>query len=97
MDIEPDEFIKTNFDFDLCAIGFNFAKNKFVNLIEKSNYKSLYIQDTYIDKMIGKNTDSYSNYRAYKTTARIIKYINRGFEIENWKEFLLLIRDYMCN
>jgi len=95
VDCEPDEFIKNNFDFDLCSISFNFEKNKFVNIVEKNNYNTLTIQKSYINKIIGDNKDSYSTYRAYKTASRIIKYIKRGFEIDNWNMFLILLKNNM--
>jgi len=81
VDIEPIQFIKLNFDFDLCAIGFDFATKSFVNTIDKPDYSVLSIQPTYINKMCGEETDSYSNYRANKTINRMVKYINRGFYI----------------
>lgn len=104
---DPSQFIKSNFDFDLCAIGFDFATKKFINLNVKPptdssntnviNYRNLTIQDSYIIKMTGKESDGYSNYRATKTIQRIIKYAERGFYVQNWKEFLIEIRDKMCN
>lgn len=93
----PAEFIKSNFDFDLCTISFDFTKNAFINMITKPNYKILTIQKSYFQKMTGSEIDSYSNYRANKTIQRIKKYADRGFIIENWKEFLIEIRDKMCN
>lgn len=96
VDTDPAEFIKYNFDFDLCAIGYNFATKTFVNYVEKPNYSVLTIQPSYINKMCGSDTDSYSEYRAIKTIGRIQKYFSRGFYVENWKEFLQAIRDNMC-
>ena len=93
----PAEFIKSNFDFDLCTIGFDFTKNAFINMITKPNYKILTIQKSYFQKMTGSEIDSYSNYRANKTIQRIKKYADRGFIIDNWKEFLIEIRDKMCS
>lgn len=93
----PEEFIKSNFDFDLCSIGFNFqTKTFFNNDFTKPNYNIMKIQDSYISKMSGADADSYSNYRATKTTQRLVKYIERGFYIENWREFLIEIRDKLC-
>jgi len=83
VDCKPDEFIKNNFDFDLCSMDFNFNKNEFVNVIDKNNYNILSIQKSYIEKTIGNNKDLYSTYRAHKTASRIIKYIKRGFIIDN--------------
>ncbi len=93
---DPTKFIKENFDFDMCAIGFDFATGNFVNLISRDDYSVMNIQDSYIDKMTGTQADSYSNYRANKTSERIVKYINRGFNIKNYKEFLYEIIDKMC-
>lgn len=96
VDIEPDKFIRENFDFDLCAIGFDFRSRSFVNITEKPDYCVLTIQPSYINKMCCLNTDTYSKYRANKTISRIIKYLDREFYIENWKEFLIEIRDKIC-
>jgi hypothetical protein len=96
LDSDPVEFIKNNFDFDLCAIGYSFASNSFVNHIEKPDYSVLTIQPSYINKMCGTDTDAMSEYRARRTFGRIEKYITRGFYVENWKEFLEAIRDSMC-
>jgi len=46
--------------------------------------------------MTGMETDSWSNYRAVKTIGRIAKYAIRGFYVENWKDFLIEIRDKLC-
>ncbi len=96
VDTHPLEFIKANFDFDLCTIGYSFAAQSFINIIDKSDYSVLTIQPSYINKMCGTETDSYSEYRAKKTFTRIGKYLSRGFFIENWLEFLEEIRDTMC-
>ncbi len=93
---DPAEFIKSNFDFDLCAIGYSFAYRAFVNIVEKPEYSILTIQPSYINKMCGTETDSYSGYRARKTFGRIQKYLSRGFSISNWKEFLEAIKNNMC-
>ncbi len=93
----PIQFIKENFDFDLCAITFDFATKSFVNLIDKPDYSVLSIQPSYINKMTGTEIDSYSKYRASKTIGRINKYIERGFQVENWKEFLIEVRDNICD
>ncbi len=96
VDIDPAQFIKENFDFDLCAIGFDFASKTFVNLVDKPDYSVLSIQPSYINKMTGTQIDSYSKYRASKTIGRIDKYLYRGFQVENWKEFLIEVRDKIC-
>lgn len=96
VDTEPADFIKSNFDFDLCAIGYSFVTNTFVNVISKPDYSVLTIQPSYINKMCGSETDSYSEYRARKTFGRIQKYLSRGFVVSNWKEFLEAIEDSMC-
>ena len=93
---DPAQFIKKNFDFDMCAIGFDTKQQDFVNLIGKSNYRKLRITKSYINKMTGMETDSWSNYRAVKTIGRIAKYAIRGFYVENWKDFLIEIRDKLC-
>jgi hypothetical protein len=95
VDNDPIEFIKANFDFDLCTIAYSFTSDSFVNVIDKSDYSVLKIQPSYINKMCGTETDSYSEYRAKKTFERIQKYLSRGFYIENWREFLEEIRDKM--
>ena len=97
LDADPQVFIKENFDFDLCAIGYDFKSESFVNLIQKPDYSILKIQQSYINKMCGNTTDSYSRYRAKKTFERIQKYMLRGFYIENWQEYLEAIRDKMCD
>jgi hypothetical protein len=94
---DPANFIKDNFDFDLCAIGFDFASKSFINIIEKQNYNFIKIQQSYFDKMTGPEADSYSNYRANKTIQRIFKYAGRNFIIENWEDFLIEVRDKICN
>ncbi len=96
VDCNPVSFIKANFDFDMCAIGFDTKQEDFVNLIGKTNYRKLRITKSYINKMIGTEKDSWSNYRAIKTVGRIAKYAIRGFYVENWKDFLVEIRDKMC-
>lgn len=96
VDTEPADFIKNNFDFDLCAIGYSFNTQTFVNCIEKPDYSVLTIQPSYINKMCGADTDSYSGYRARKTFGRIEKYLSRGFVVSNWKEFLEAIGNNMC-
>ncbi len=96
VDSEPAKFIKTNFDFDMCAIGFDTRKEDFINLIEKTNYRKFKITKSYINKMTGFEKDSWSNYRAIKTLGRIGKYAIRGFYVENWKDFLVEIREKMC-
>ena len=90
----PINFIKLSSDFDLCAIGFDCESEKFVNVVKKLDYNILHIQESYIS-IISNNTDTYSNYRAYKTAYRIIKYNSRHFYVDNWKEFLIDIRDKM--
>lgn len=91
------DFITDNFDFDICTSSFDFASKKFlINYTKNQGFKNMRIQDSYINKMTGTETDSYSNYRANKTIERMHKYIERGFTIENWKEFLIEIRDKMC-
>ncbi len=93
----PYNFIKDNFDFDICTSSFDFANKKFIINYKKPNgFDNMRIQDSYIEKMTGSQTDSYSTYRANKTIERMRKYIERGFYIENWKEFLIEIRDKMC-
>jgi hypothetical protein len=93
----PYNFIKDNFDFDICTSSFDFANKKFLINYKKANgFDNMRIQDSYIEKMTGSKTDSYSTYRANKTIERMCKYIQRGFYIENWKEFLIEIRDKMC-
>ncbi len=96
VDSDPVQFIKSNFDFDMCAIGFDTRREDFVNLIEKTNYRKLRITKSYISKMTGLEKDSWSNYRAIRTMGRIAKYTIRGFYVENWKDFLIEIRDKMC-
>ncbi len=96
VDSDPVQFIKSNFDFDMCAIGFDTRREDFVNLINKPNYRKLRITKSYINKMTGTEKDSWSNYRAVKTLCRIAKYAIRGFYVENWKDFLVEIRDKMC-
>ncbi len=95
--ITPYNFVKNNFDFDICTTSFDFSNKKFLINYKKSNgFDSMRILDTYINKMTGSQTDSYSTYRANKTIERMRKYIERGFYIENWREFLIEIRDKMC-
>ncbi len=100
VETKPAEFIRENFDFDLCAIGYDFSggllSGSFVNVIDKLDYSVLTIQPSYINKMCGSEIDGYSKYRARKTLLRMKKYINRGFTISNWKEFLTTVRDKMC-
>ncbi len=100
VETKPDQFIRENFDFDLCAIGFDFAcgifTGSFVNVVEKPDYSVLTIQPSYINKMCGTEADGYSKYRARKTIHRMKKYMGRGFTISNWKEFLTAVRDKMC-
>ncbi len=94
---DPKEFIHNNFDFDLCSISYDFASNSFINIVDKVDYSVLTIQPTYINKMCGTETDSYSTYRAKKTIQRMYKYILRGYKISNWEEFLIEVRDKMCS
>ncbi len=100
VETKPTEFIQKNFDFDMCAIGFDFSSGiftgSFVNVIEKPDYSVLTIQPSYINKMCGTESDGYSKYRARKTIYRMKKYMRRGFTISNWKEFLTVVRDKMC-
>lgn len=94
--LQPYDFVVDNFDFDICTSSFDFASNKFrIGYIKNQGFQNMRIQDSYINKMTGSETDSYSNYRANKTIERMCKYIERGFTIENWKEFLIEIRDKM--
>ncbi len=96
-DENPYNFIKDNFDLDICTSSFDFANKKFIINYKKANgFDNMRIQDSYIEKMTGSQTDSYSTYRANKTIERICKYIERGFCVENWREFLIEIRDKMC-
>ncbi len=95
--LQPYDFITDNFDFDICTSSFDFSTKKFrIGYTKKQGFQNMRIQDSYINKMTGTETDSYSNYRANKTIERMCKYIERGFVIENWKEFLIEIRDKMC-
>ncbi len=95
--LQPYDFITDNFDFDICTSSFDFASKKFrIKYTKNQGFQNMRIQDSYINKMTGTDTDSYSNYRANKTIERMCKYIERGFTIENWKEFLIEIRDKMC-
>jgi hypothetical protein len=100
VETKPAEFIRENFDFDLCAIGFDFSSGiftgSFVNVVEKTDYSVLTIQPSYINKMCGTESDGYSKYRARKTIHRMKKYMGRGFTISNWKDFLTTVRDKMC-
>ncbi len=92
VDNDPKEFICNNFDFDLCTISYDFASNSFINIVDKVDYSVLTIQPTYINKMCGTETDSYSTYRAKKTIQRISKYVQRGYKISNFE-----VRDKMCS
>lgn len=82
---QPVTFIKNNFDFDFCTCCYDLLNNKFI-YETKYNYFEGYIQDNYIKDMTLDN--KFTNYRAVKTISRCIKYINRGFYINNINDFL---------
>ncbi len=87
VECEPWEFIKTNFDFDICMVGYR--NNEFLyhhNNLTKFNEGI--VVDKYINKMVGDEKDNYSVYRAAKTIERLVKYIERGFNITNIDHFL---------
>lgn len=82
VDTDPWEFIKTNFDFDICMVGYR--NNEFLhNHSNITIFNEAIVTDKYINKMVGGEKDCYSIYRAAKTIERIVKYIERGFKITN--------------
>ena len=83
--IYPVEFIKKSFDFDFCTCCYDIFSDQFI-YDTKYNYYEGYIQELYIKDMTLENT--FTNYRAVETIGRCIKYINRGFIINNINEFL---------
>lgn len=90
VNVEPFEFIKDNFDFDFCKCCYNMIDSTYeiahpnLNTIQDGR-----IDKAYMDKILKYDmTDNYSVYRAAKTMERIIKYIERGFNITNLNEFL---------
>lgn len=94
VDIEPWEFIKNQFDFDICMCGIR--KNEFLfNHPNLNKFNEATISDTYIRKMVGDQKDNYSVYRAAKTVERSIKYMKRGFTILNLDHFLHEIEMHM--
>ena len=81
----PIHFIKNSFDFDFCTCCYDIKHENFIYDI-KFNYYEGNIQKLYINDMTLENT--YLYYRAVNTIERCIKYINRGFAINNINEFL---------
>lgn len=84
----PWRFICENYDFDSCMNFYRYDLNTFnirhnsPQQIQKMNISHLYQFKIFDLK------DNYSNYRASKTIERSIKYIKRGFIVENIFEFL---------
>ncbi len=84
---DPWEFIKNQFDFDICMCGIK--DNEFLYFHPNlNNFNEARISDMYIRKMVGDLKDNYSVYRAAKTLERSIKYMKRGFHIVNLDHFL---------
>ena len=81
----PIDFIKKSFDFDFCTCCYNIEFDTFT-YNNNHNYFEGSIQESYIKDMTLENTFLY--YRVVKTIGRCIKYINRGFAINNINEFL---------
>jgi hypothetical protein len=82
----PIDFIKNSFDFDFCTCCYNIEFDNFTYDDKIHNYYEGKIQKSYIKDMTLENTFLY--YRVVKTIGRCIKYINRGFTINNINEFL---------
>lgn len=84
-EITPENFIKTNFDFDFCKCTYNGTNFKILESLDILD-KTGKISDEYMNKCF-KEKDRYSTYRISKTADRIIKYIKRGFNITNTDVF----------
>ena len=91
-DIKPEDFIKTNFDFDFCKCtydGDEFHVLESLTIGEKIGK----ISDEYMNRCF-RDKDAYSTYRIAKTAERIIKYIKRGYLIVNTDIFFDNVLNY---
>lgn len=152
---DPTTFIEYDFDFDMCAIMFDFKTSSFItnsirdrqeplfemkratsvedfkpigfksvisehagfvntdkkpdgngvfkastispkfNFNFNEDYSIMTFQKSYIENIMRKKNDSYYFNYMVRKIKRMIKYIDRGFYIENWKEMLLLFKNKM--
>jgi len=92
---DPSEFIQNNFDFDFCKCIYKVSSNELI-MAHRSfeNITVGNIEQKYLDN-IGDRIDTFTNYRAVKTIERAIKYIKRGFIIENIDKFIDFIISHL--
>ncbi len=96
VEVDPWEFIKNQFDFDICMCGIK--NDEFLYHHPNLNsFNDTTISDIYIRKMVGDEKDNYSVYRAAKTIERSLKYMKRGFRITNLDHFLHEIEMHLMN
>ena len=88
---DPKEFIRENFDFNFCKCMYDVAQKK-LHTVHRSPQDITVgrVEQQYFNN-IKDRVDTRSFYRSSKTVERMIKYIKRGFIIENIDAFISFI------